>query len=196
MPRPRKSEKPLPPELLDQLPRILNQTSFCDDELEKLAQDCEEEEGPINNDHLYSERYLSLRESAWAKWEQYCSMSGYDKEASWIDYAQNSYDGHTQKPFRSFLRWYVKQSRRHVLKLDEQESQPEKGITTVSSLQLIWKYLTTYVDQKLMRAKRISDPEHAHIWDMSWKRGQDRQPAHQIMQVCLYCLRPSSSYTY
>lgn len=99
MPRPRKSEKPLPPELLDQLPRILNQTSFCDDELEKLAQDCEEEEGPINNDHLYSERYLSLRESAWAKWEQYCSMSGYDKEASWIDYAQNSYDGHTQKPY-------------------------------------------------------------------------------------------------
>lgn len=71
---PRKHEKPLPPELLRQLPRALTQSFFYDEELERLAQECqaeeEEEEEPVNNNHLYSERYLYLRESAWARWEQ------------------------------------------------------------------------------------------------------------------------------
>lgn len=69
---PRKTEKYLPPELLEQLPRTLAQSCYYDDELERLAQHCEEEEDErhINNDHLYSERYFYLRNNAWAKWEQ------------------------------------------------------------------------------------------------------------------------------
>lgn len=67
----RKYEKPLPLELLGQLLRALAQSFLYDEELEKLAQECqEEEEEPVNNDHLYSQRYLYLREGVWARWEQ------------------------------------------------------------------------------------------------------------------------------
>lgn len=126
---PQKYEKPLPPELLEQLPKALSQSFLCDEELERLAQECqaeEEEEEPIDDDHLYSKRYLYLREHVWVRWEQYvgpftcaaqavawnysdwseryCAMSGYDQVASWIDYAQDPDAARTQKPFRSFLK--------------------------------------------------------------------------------------------
>lgn len=56
---PRNFEKPLPAELLQQLPRALVQPGLYEEELERLAgQDSEEDEGPINNDHLFSTRYL------------------------------------------------------------------------------------------------------------------------------------------
>lgn len=68
---PQKYEQPLPLELPGQLPRALAKSYLYDEELEKLDQECkEEEEELINNDHLYSQRYLYLREGVWARWEQ------------------------------------------------------------------------------------------------------------------------------
>lgn len=55
----------IPSELLEQLPRCIAQSSFYDEKLAKLAQDCgeDEDEEAINNDHVYSERYLCARAS-------------------------------------------------------------------------------------------------------------------------------------
>lgn len=116
---------------------------------------------------------------------RYCSTTGHDSQNSWTDYAANPCDAQTQRPFRSFPRWYIKQSRRHVLTLDGEEDSTGGVITTFSTMENVWKYLTTRARKTMMRAKRISDPQHVQMWDLSWRKGQDRQPAHQIMKVYL-----------
>lgn len=66
-------QKTLPSALREQLPSILSQNTFSDEELERLTQECQAEmegdDDPANDDHLYSERHLYLRESTGVEWE-------------------------------------------------------------------------------------------------------------------------------
>ncbi|KAH6889973.1 hypothetical protein B0T10DRAFT_548470 [Thelonectria olida] len=128
-----------------------------------------------------SQKTQRARARVWAKWEEFAKGMNFDPETIWVDLllGKRVAESHCQ----TFLKAYVKGSKRRVRVLGEEETTEVNTIKSGITVEDIWQALVTAADIRVMAPKRREDPRDAGFWSLNFDsraKGSNNKPTYLI----------------